>query len=279
MPTVLITGAARGIGKSITTRMADAGWDVVAGVRSDEDAASITAVDPRRITSVLLDVTNPDHLGALPAALPARVDAVVNNAGISVGGPLETVSVEDWRKQLDVNLIGPMAVTRAVLPKLRETTGRVVFISSVSGRMSLPLVGPYCASKFALEAAADALRLEVQAWGIDVVVVEPAQTDTDMARSAGATLDEVEAALSPEHRALYAEHVAAMKKLVVSMMKKPVPADKVAAVVAEALTARRPRARYVVGFVPRLQVALMTNLPMPLRDRLVLSLSGLPRRR
>jgi NAD(P)-dependent dehydrogenase (short-subunit alcohol dehydrogenase family) len=278
MPSVLVTGAARGIGKTIVAHLASIGWEVVAGVRTEQDAAAITAVDPQRISAVILDITNAEHLAALAESLPPRLDAVVNNAGIAVAGPVEAVTVDDWRKQLDINVIGQLAVTRAVLPKLRESRGRIVFISSVNGRLSVPLLGPYCASKFALEAAADALRMELKGWGIPVVLVQPAQTDTDMWRTADDMVVETEAAMTPALRTLYAKHIAGMKKSVPAARKMAVPADKVAAVVEEALTARRPRARYVVGMGPKLQVALMTNLPTALRDRLMTTMLGLPRR-
>lgn len=277
MPSVLVTGAARGIGATIVAQLAETGWDVLAGVRSDTDAAAISAVHPR-ITPVLLDITDGEHLAALPGVLPSRLDAVVNNAGIVVAGPVETVSADDWRRQLEINVIGQLAVTRAVLPKLRESRGRVVFVSSVNGQISMPLLGAYCASKFALEAAADALRVELRPWDIPVVIVEPAQTDTDMWRTADNMVRETEQAMSPDHQRLYAKHLDGMKKFIPSARKMAVPAQKVASVVDEALTARRPRARYVVGIGPRLQVALMTNLPTALRDRLVSTVAGLPRR-
>lgn len=168
MPSVLVTGAARGIGRAVAEHLAATGWDVIAGVRSQADADAVTAVHPDRISSVILDVTNADHVAALPDALPTRLDAVVNNAGIAVAGPVETLDTEDWRKQFDVNVFGQFAVTRAVLPKLRESGGRVVFISSVNGQLSVPLLGAYAASKFALEAGADALRIELRPWGFSL---------------------------------------------------------------------------------------------------------------
>ena len=203
---------------------------------------------------------------------------MVNNAGVVVAGPIETVTPEEWRKQLDINVVGALAVTQAVLPRLRESRGRVVFISSVNGRFSMPMLGPYCASKFALEAAVDALRLEVKGWGIPVVLVEPAQTDTDMWRTADDMVLQTEAAMSPEHRALYAKHIAGMKKFIPVSRKMAIPTDKVVAVVDEALTARRPRARYVVGLGPKLQAALLTNMPTVLRDRLMSTMVRLPRK-
>lgn len=260
MPSVLVTGAARGIGKAIVEHLAATGWDVIAGVRSHSDGAAVTELNPQRISAVILDVTNADHLASLPAALPQRLDAVVNNAGIVVAGPIETLSPEDWRKQLDVNVIGQFAVTRAVLPKLRASRGRAIFISSVNGQLSSPLLGAYAASKFALEAAADALRIELRPWGVRVAVVE------------------LETSMSAEHRALYDKHIAGMKKFIPRSKKMAVPTSNVVAVVEAALTARRPRARYVVGLGSRLSTSIMTNIPAALRDRIIAGVAGVPRR-
>lgn len=276
MPSVLVTGASRGIGKAIAEHLAAAGWQVIAGVRTQQDADAVIALNPQRISAVILDVTDADQVAALSEALPLRLDAVVNNAGVVVSGPMEAVTTDQWRKQLEINVIGQLAVTRAALPRLRESRGRIVFISSVNGRVSTPLFGAYGASKFALEAAADALRMELRPWKIPVVIVEPAQTDTDMWRTADTTVADVEAALSPEHRALYAKHIAGMKRMVPVAQRRAVPAAKVAVVVEEALTARRPRARYVVGLGSKLQLAAVTNVPTKVRDAVLRRVSGQP---
>jgi len=276
MPSVLVTGAGRGIGKSIVQHLAGRGWDVIAGVRTEADGAAVTALNPQRITSVILDVTDAGHLAALDESLPQRLDAVVNNAGVVVSGPMEAVTPDDWRKQLEINVIGQLAVTQAVLPRLRDSRGRVVFISSVNGRLSMSMVGAYCASKFALEAAADALRMELQPWGIGVALVEPAQTDTDMWRTADDMVEQAQSALTAQQRDLYARHIAGFKKMIPISQKMAVPAAKVSAVVEQALTARRPRARYVVGAGNKLQVALMTNLPTSVRDVVLRRVAGQP---
>ncbi len=278
MPSVLVTGAARGIGLAITQHLAATGWDVIAGVRSKADAAAIVALAPQRISAVILDVTSDDDIDALAAALPDRLDAVVNNAGIVVAGPVETLTPADWRKQLDVNVVGQFAVTAAVLPKLRASRGRVVFISSVNGQLSAPMLGAYAASKFALEAGAEALRVELRPWGVPVVVVEPAQTDTDMWRKADDMVAELEGGTSAAHHALYGRHIAGMKKMIPLSQKMAVDPAKVVAVVEEALTARRPKARYVVGLGPKLQTALMTNIPASVRGFLLAKVFGVPRR-
>lgn len=275
MPTVLVTGAARGIGRSIATHLANGGWDVVAGVRTERDAEDVAAIGPR-ISGVILDVTNEAQIAEMAESLAPHLDAVVNNAGIVVNGPMETVSSDEWRKQLEVNVIGQLAVTRALLPRLRESRGRVVFISSVNGQLAMPLIGAYSASKFALEAAAHAMRMELRPWGIRVVIVEPAQTDTDMWRTADSLVDVAEAEMSPEHRALYARHTAGFRKIIPLSQRMAVSPEKVSAVVEHALTSRRPRARYVVGIGPKLQAGLMTNLPAGLRDRVLRKVAGQP---
>ena len=274
MPTVLVTGAARGIGKSIVTHLAAAGWDVVGGVRNAAAAAELSRLP--RVSAVVLDVTDDAAVAALPEVLPSRLDAVVNNAGIAVSGPLEALTSDEIRRQLDVNVVGQLAVTRAVLPLLRESRGRIVFISSVNGKLSAPMLGAYSASKFALEAAADALRVELRTWGIAVSVVEPAQTDTDLWRQAGQAVDDMEAAMTARHRALYSKHVTGMRKSIPMSQRLAVAPEKVANVVLEALTARKPRARYPVGVGPALQVALVPKLPTRVRDAVLGRLLGQP---
>ena len=273
MPTVLVTGAARGIGKTIVAHLGSAGWDVIAGVRSQADADVLSALP--RVSTVLLDVTDDKQIAALPTVLPERLDAVVNNAGVAVSGPIEALTAAQLRRQLDVNVVGQLAVTNAVLPKLRASRGRILFISSVNGRISLPLLGAYSASKFALEAAADALRLELKPWGISVSVIEPAQTDTDLWRRADQSVDEMEAAMTPSQRALYSKHIAGMRKAIPLAQRLAVPAEKVADVVERALTVRSPRARYPVGVGPAIQMGVVTSLPTVIRDRLIGRLTGI----
>jgi NAD(P)-dependent dehydrogenase (short-subunit alcohol dehydrogenase family) len=274
MPTVLVTGAARGIGRAITDHLAARGWDVIAGVRSDADAAAVSAAP--RVRAVRLDITNADHIAALSDSLPARLDAVVNNAGVVVGGLMETLSLAELRRQLEVNVVGQLAVTQAVLPRLRDSHGRVVFISSVNGQIATPILGAYCASKFALEAVAAALRMELRPWQIRVSVVAPGQTATDMWNTAEETADELETEMDPGHRVLYAKHVGGFRRLIPASRRVAVPPDHVSAVVEEALTARRPRGRYVVGFGPRLQAALMRNLPSAVSDAVLRRAFGQP---
>jgi NAD(P)-dependent dehydrogenase (short-subunit alcohol dehydrogenase family) len=278
MPSVLVTGAARGIGAATVRRLAGAGWNVLAGVRRPEDAEPLLAEHPGLVTPVTLDITDPDQLAALEHSLPRRLDAVVNNAGVVVTGPVEAVALAELRRQLDVNVVGQVAVAQATLPRLRASRGRLVFVSSVSGQIATPMFGPYNASKFALEGIVDALRLEVWPWGIRVSLVAPAQTDTDLWRNADRDADAAESSLSPEHRELYAKHIAGFRKTIPRAQRAAAPADGVAATIEEALTARRPRARYVVGRGPRVQVLISRLMPTAVMDVALRAGTGVPRR-
>jgi NAD(P)-dependent dehydrogenase (short-subunit alcohol dehydrogenase family) len=266
MSTVLVTGASRGIGRVTALRLSRAGWDVYASVRKDEDGKSLVEDAPERINPVRLDVTSAADVAALPERLPERLDGVVNNAGYAAGGPVEGLPLDEWRRQFEVNLFGQVAVTQAVLPKLRAARGRVVFVSSVSGRIATPLMGPYVASKFALEAMADALRVELRPWRIPVTLVEPGNTDTALWQEANHTLDSIVETLSPESRTMYRRHIDGMRKLIPVMQRTAVDPEGVAAVIERALTASRPRPRYVVGTATKAQLWMARMSPTPVRD-------------
>jgi NAD(P)-dependent dehydrogenase (short-subunit alcohol dehydrogenase family) len=278
MPRVLVTGAARGIGRATTLRLAAAGWDVIAGVRQPGDGGELADANPARIKPVTLDITDPEQLAALERSLADDLDALVNNAGVVVGGPVEAIPASELRRQLDVNVVGQAAVTQAVLPRLRASRGRIVFVSSLSGLVATPMFGAYNASKFALEGMADALRMELAPWGIRVVIVEPAQTDTDLWRRADADLEETVASLSPAHRELYARHIEGFRKTIPRSQRIAVPVDRAAATIEKALTAPRPRARYVVGAGPRAQALLAKLTPTSVLDRMLRIGTGVPRR-
>ncbi|WP_298889997.1 SDR family oxidoreductase [uncultured Serinicoccus sp.] len=274
MPSVLVTGAGRGIGQAIVLRLSRAGWTVFAGVR-DDTAGDLLVAQHHRITPVRLDVTDGQHLAALPDQVPDRLDALVNNAGIGVLGPVEAVSIPDFRRQFEVNVFGQVAVTQAVLPRLRAANGRIVFISSTGGRSPVPMEGAYCASKFAVEGLADVLRVELAPWRIGVSVVEPGPTDTGPWREITGLFQDMEHRMTREHRELYAQHVRGMLALVGALGSRTVPPDVVARVVERALTTRRPRARYAGGAQARAMVAMKTVLPTRVNDALGVRLLGL----
>ena len=278
MSSVLITGASRGIGRATANLLAQRGWETYAGVRQIGDGDALVDESGGRIRPIVLDITDPEQVAALEHALPATLDAVVNNAGIVVGGPIEAVPLSELRRQLEVNVVGQVAVTQALLPKLRRSHGRVVFVSSVSGRISSPMTGAYSGSKYALEAIADALRLELRPWRLPVVLIEPAQTDTDMWRTAEDLLESTVDALPSEMRTLYAGHIDGQRKALPKNRQMATPAEGAAATIERALTAKRPKARYVVGTGPRMAAGLVPLLPTRLADALLASAGGVPRR-
>jgi NAD(P)-dependent dehydrogenase (short-subunit alcohol dehydrogenase family) len=277
MPSVLISGASRGIGRATALRLAAAGWDVYATARAEADGKDLAAEAAGEIHPLQLDVTDDEQIAALDEGLPDRLDAIVNNAGIVVSGPLETLSAAELREQFDVNVVGAVALTNLVLPRLREAHGRIVFVSSLSGMISTPMTGAYNASKFAIEAIADAWRLELRPWGIEVVLIEPAMTDTDLWRNAPETLESEAAAMSAEHRDLYAEHLDGMRRTVPRIQKMAKPVEGVAAAIEKALTVARPRARYPVGVDVRVQAALSGVTPDRVKDAAFGRLTGMPR--
>ena len=258
--TVLVTGAGRGIGRAIAVRLARSGWRVYGGVRTDV-AAKELAEDSELITPVELDVTVPDHLIGLDRVLPERLDALVNNAGVAVPGPIETLTRTDMHRQFEVNVFGPLALTRAVLPRLRRARGRVVFISSINGRVSFPFTGMYNASKYAIEAVADCLRVELRPFGVQVALVEPGVIDTDPWHEMDQIIDELEDGLDPQHRELYAPHFAGERPLVAKIRTNAKPPELVAAAVERQLTRRRVRPRTLVGADARTILGLKTLLP------------------
>src|SRR5579885_1742525 len=279
MSTVLVTGASRGIWRATTERLARAGWTVYAGVRTPADGGALVSDLGERVRPVQLDVTSAADIAALDGHLTGGLDAVVNNAGYAQGGPVETLSIDDLRHQLEVNVVGQIAVTQAVLPRLRASRGRIVFVSSVSGRVATPLSGAYTASKLAVAALEDAARMELHPWGIRVSLVEPAQTDTDAWRTADATLEAEAAKLSAEQVELYRGHLEGFRTKIIPMSRRVAkPADSVAAAIERALTARSPKARYVVGAAPKAQVRMAALTPTPAWDAVLRRVSGVPRK-
>ena len=273
MRSALVTGASTGIGRATVLRLDASGWRVFAGVRKAEDVDSLGAAGSGRISPLILDVTEAEQIAAaverVGAEAEGRLDGLVNNAGIAIPGPLETLPLDDFRRQIEVNLTAQVGVTQALLPLLRQARGRTVFISSIGGRIAFPLNGAYHAAKFGLEAVGDVLRQELRPWGMPVSIVEPGSIDTPIWERGERTSEEIEARAHPDQEALYGEAIAGFRKLVKKLADRGMPPEQVAKAVARALEARRPRARYLVGRDARLQARLKTVLPTPVFDRIV----------
>lgn len=260
MRTVLITGASSGIGAACALRLARSGWRVRAGVRREGDA-------PEGAEELLLDVTDAAQIQAA-AERVEELHGLVNNAGIALASPLEFVPLEELRKQLEVNVLGQVAVTQAFLPALRRARGRIVFIGSIAGKSALPFLGPYSASKHAIEAIADSLRVELSPWGIGVTVVEPGTIKTPIWTRSASRADELLEAMDGRDRleALYGERIARFRQIALARGQAGASPDSVAEAVEEALTASRPRTRRLVGRDARIRAGVEL-LPDRLRDR------------
>jgi NAD(P)-dependent dehydrogenase (short-subunit alcohol dehydrogenase family) len=262
---VVITGASSGIGEACARRLAAGGHHVLAGARSEEDLARFRA---QGWTPLRMEMTDPDS--AHEAAREAGwVDALVNNAGISVAGPLELLPLEDLRHQLEVNVTGQLAVTQAFLPALRASRGRIVNMGSIAGRLALPVLGPYAMSKFALEGMTDSLRRELRPHGVWVAIVRPGSIATPIWDKGIAEARERRAQLPPEGERIYGELLSAAQAGAEEIAARGVPASEVADAVEHALTARRPRTRYLVGKDARQRAIAAYLLPDRVMDALI----------
>jgi NAD(P)-dependent dehydrogenase (short-subunit alcohol dehydrogenase family) len=269
---VLITGASSGIGEAAAHAAAKAGFEVYAGVRKDVDAERLRAAGLRPLK---IDVTDTAAIDAaaeeIGAAAAGRgLAGLVNNAGIAVPGPLEHVALDELRRQLEVNLVGQVAAIQAFLPLLRAARGRIVNVSSIGGRIALPLMAPYSASKFALEAVSDTLRRELREQGIDVSVIEPGGVKTPIWDKGLSEADELEAAMPAEAHRLYGGLVRALRDQVEQIQtRRGIEPEEVAAAIVTALTASKPRTRYLVGRDAKGQALVARLIPDRWFDALV----------
>jgi NAD(P)-dependent dehydrogenase (short-subunit alcohol dehydrogenase family) len=278
--TVVITGCSTGIGRATALQLAKRGHRVFAGVRSRSHAASLEAESPR-IAGLLIDVTDAASIEAAAKQVAAELASaglagLVNNAGIALGGALEFLALDELRRQLEVNLIGQVAVTQAFLPLIRRGRGRIVFVSSIGGRIAQPIIGPYNASKFALEAAADALRQELRPSKLHVAVIEPGSIQTAIFEKARPYGEEMLDKLPEEGKRLYADMGRAVIDAFSRIEKQAIPPERVARAIEHALTAPRPKTRYLVGIDARIQALLAWLLPDRARDWVIARVLGLP---
>jgi NAD(P)-dependent dehydrogenase (short-subunit alcohol dehydrogenase family) len=279
--TVVVTGASTGIGEACALRLDKDGWRVFAGVRKDADAQRLTSQASDRLTPIILDVTDQSQIDAAAKTVAAAVGAaglqgLVNNAGVSVNGPLEYLTSDDLRRQLEVNVIGQIAVTRTFLEQVRQGRGRIVFIGSIAGKIATPFLGPYCASKHAMEALSDSLRQELRPWGIPIALVEPGSIATKIWEKGIREADDFEKNMPEDAVMRYGKAFRALRDAAEKFESAGIPADRVAKVVEHALTSGRPRTRYIVGFDASIQSVLRRVAPDRLRDRLVAMQLKLP---
>lgn len=277
MRSVLVTGASTGIGRATALRLDAAGWRVFAGVRRDADAEDLGQAGAN-ISPLSIDVTDAGQIAAAAELIEAEAEGglagLVNNAGVAIPSPLETIPIDDFRRQIEVNLTGHVAVTQAMAPAIRRARGRIVFVSSIGGRIAFPLTGAYHAAKFGIEAVGDVFRQELRPWGISVSIVEPGSIDTPIWERGERAADEL-GERSPQREALYGKAIAGYRKVVKQLAERGIAPEKVAEAIEHALSARRPRARYLVGLDAKVQARLKPLLPTPVFDRIVARAMGL----
>jgi NAD(P)-dependent dehydrogenase (short-subunit alcohol dehydrogenase family) len=270
---VFITGAAGGIGSATVRRLADAGIPVFAGYHTS------TAEVPTGplVTPVQVDVTDPASVALAARAVSEEVGdqglrAVINNAGVIVQGPIELLPPESLRRQFDINTLGPAFVTQSFLPLLRTARGRVINISAPTARVPIPFLAPIGASKAALASWSAALRGELAAWGMPVVLIEPDGTRTAIFANAERQAETDLARADPARAGLYDEQLRAIAAAGAS--QRLGEADVVARVILKAVTASKPRRRYLAGPGTRL-FAFLSHLPTGMRDAMVMRAMGL----
>lgn len=279
---VLVTGASTGIGEACALHLDRLGWRVFAGVRKQTDGERLQekAQPGGRLTPVSLDVTDEEQVGQALATIAEAVGddglaGLVNNAGVARGGPIEFLPMSEWRDQFEVNVFGQIAVTKASIPLLRQAKGRVVFIGSIAGRVAAPMIGPYAASKHAIEAIGASLREELLPWDIRVAVVEPGVIATPIWAKGRSTADELDASLGQEADRLYRTQLDATRASIERNDEKGIAPSKVAEAVADALTSSRPKLRYLVGPDAKIAGNLARVLPDQVWARLSRMLLGL----
>lgn len=276
---ILVTGCSTGIGEACALYLDRLGFQVYAGVRTEEDAERLGVRGSGQLRPLLLDVTDEDQIAACVEAIarqsPGGLDGLVNNAGIAVAGPLEAVPLAEFRRQIEVNLVGQVALTQAVLPQVRHRRGRLVFISSDNGRIAAPCLAAYSASKHAIEAIADALRLELRAAGVRVVLIEPGAIRTPIWEKTRQQAVEMRRRYPAGLEEVYGPLVDRVEMASIRQAERGIAPNRVAKKVAVALTVRRPRARYAVGLDARLALLAARLAPTSIRDRIVARAAGL----
>jgi len=279
-PAVVITGASSGIGEACALDLVGRGFRVYAGVRKEADAQRLRDRGLPELVPVMLDVTDESTLRAAAGRITDEmggqgIAGLVNNAGLAIVGPLETITAERLRHQYDVNVFGLVATTRAFLPLLRAGRGRIVNISSLSGILAMPFFGPYTSSKFAVEALSDCLRVEVQKWGIHVSVIEPGGVKTPIWQKSKVVNAEILGDAPTDSLALYKDEIQAVRNAAAETERTGMPVAWVTDAIRHALTAARPKTRYPLGHRSHLARLLRFWLPDRLRDRLLRRLIGL----
>jgi NAD(P)-dependent dehydrogenase (short-subunit alcohol dehydrogenase family) len=278
---VVVTGASSGIGRACALELDEAGYQVFATVRKEQDAALLRQAASECLTPIFMDITDEASIASAAITVARATSEIglaglVNNAGIGVPGPIELIAADDLRRQFEINVFGQVSVTQAFLPLLRQAQGRIINIGFVGGKITMPFSGALCASKYALEAINDALRLELYPWGIHVVLIAPATISTPAIDRLAYDSEAVIQQFPPEGQKHYEQTFRNFVKTAIAREKRGSPPEVVAQTVLKALTAKKPKARYPVGVNARILTLMPQFLPVRRLDEIRFKLFGLP---
>ena len=286
---ILVTGTSTGLGRAATFTLAENGYRVLAAVRKQDDIESLLAeAGTRRVVGfvepIILDVTDAGQIAAAvdivrtKIAAGGRLHAIVHNAGTQWAGPIETMPLSEWRSQFEVLFFGPIALTQQLLPQLRASGGRVINVTSIGGIMPGPMIAAYQAAKAAFEAVSDSMRMEFAPFGVHVTAIAPGGISTPMLQQSSDQFNKVADGLPKSLQPLYADALRAFAKTVAAANRTSTSPAKASLTILKAVTAPRPRTRYLIGTDAKLVAFLKRNLPDRWMDALTFRMVGLPRR-
>lgn len=286
---ILITGTSTGIGRATSFTLAERGFHVLAAVRKQEDVESLLAEAKTRqvegrIEPIILDVTDSNQIAAAVETIRTKIDAggrlhaIINNAGAQWPGPIETLPMRDWRRQFDVLFFGPIALTQQLLPELRTSQGRVINVTSIGGIMPGPMIAAYQAAKAALEAVSDSMRIEFSPFGVQVSAIAPGSISTPMLTRSSDQLNGIAHDLPDALQPIYADALRAYARTTLTADRFSISPEKASLTIIKAVTAPRPRTRYLIGGSAKVGAFLKRNLPDRWMDAVTFQMMGLPRR-
>lgn len=277
---ILISGASTGIGRATALKLAAEGHSVLAGIRNQEAADELESASKGKLEPVFLDIASSDSLEKFCSDYGNRLEAnglngLVNNAGLILTNPLEHMPMDTWRKMFDVNVFGHVELTQRMLPFIRQCTGRIVFTSSASTRVALPLGASYCGAKYAIEGIGDSLRRELASFGIKVSIIEPGAIETPMLHETKDAYDEVAESIDGGGADKYRHVAKRLSETVAKFASQSTPPEKVADAISHALFATKPKIRYFVGTDSKVLSSLAALTTDRVMDGIIRKMFGL----
>ncbi len=271
---VVITGTSSGIGKACVLNLDKHGFKIFATVRKTKDYRNIQRETSKNVIPLILDLSDENSIKSAYSIVSANVgesglSGLINNAAIAIGGSLEFMSITDIRKQFEINLFGQIAMIQTFLPLLRKGSGRIINISSTNGWVSFPFMGAYCATKYALEAISDALRLELEKWKIPVSVINPNKIISPIWEKSISITNSLFEKLPPEAKSYYDTILSGVIKTIRKTAYTALTPDIIVKAVFHALTAKKPKIRYLPSFETKILFLVSKILPKKMLNTII----------